>query len=42
MKRSQIKNLMLTAFSAAFVLSCTDLEIEGTDSIISTDSGTQF
>jgi len=33
---------MLTAFSAAFVLSCTDLEIEGTDSIISTDSGTQF
>ncbi|PIB30761.1 hypothetical protein BFP77_03010 [Maribacter sp. 4U21] len=42
MKRSQIKNLMLIAFSAAFVLSCTDLEIEGTDSIISTDSGTQF
>lgn len=41
MKRKNFKNLMVIALSSAFVLSCTNLEIEETDSIFpeTTDSG---
>ena len=39
MKTKQIKKYVLLPLLAIFVISCTDLEIEGTDSIINEDAG---
>lgn len=40
MKRNRIKLFMLTAATAVFAVSCTDLEIEATDSIIDESTAT--